>query len=190
MKHACTRRMMRRSKRASAKGQPRGQMDEKTFTQLNYAQLQSDDLNLLKADLLATKDIVLRPGASASIAQPMNPDARLVGDQAHRSRVDLDSAELADVERTVRIIFSERQHRKAAQPPIDHVELRDTIQQRLRIQVRRELPAVHHDPTIGTVFGREPVIISPGFGGDRTRLRTEGTNCADCGGQRSTKRAV
>jgi hypothetical protein len=48
MKHACTRRMMRRSKMASAKGQPRGQMGEKTFTQLNYAQLQSDDLNLLR----------------------------------------------------------------------------------------------------------------------------------------------
>jgi type VI secretion system protein VasD len=53
--------------------------DAKTFAQLNYAQLQSDDLNLLKADLLATKDVVLRPAASASIAQPMNPDAQIVG---------------------------------------------------------------------------------------------------------------
>jgi type VI secretion system protein VasD len=53
--------------------------DAKTFAQLNYAQLQSDDLNLLKADLLATKDVVLRPGASASIDQPMNPDAQVVG---------------------------------------------------------------------------------------------------------------
>ena len=53
--------------------------DAKTFTKLNYAQLQSDDLDLLKADLLATKDVVLRPGASASIAQPMNPDAQFVG---------------------------------------------------------------------------------------------------------------
>jgi len=53
--------------------------DAKTFAQLNYAQLQSDDLNLLKADLLATKDVVLRPGASASLAEPMNPDAQFVG---------------------------------------------------------------------------------------------------------------
>lgn len=53
--------------------------DAKTFAELNYAQLQSDDLNLLKADLLATKDVVLRPGASASLAQPMNPDAQVVG---------------------------------------------------------------------------------------------------------------
>ncbi|CAG4923355.1 type VI secretion system lipoprotein TssJ [Paraburkholderia saeva] len=53
--------------------------DAKTFAQLNYAQLQSDDLNLLKVDLLATKDVVLRPGASASLAEPMNPDAQVVG---------------------------------------------------------------------------------------------------------------
>jgi type VI secretion system protein VasD len=53
--------------------------DAKTFAQLNYSQLQSDDLNLLKADLLATKDVVLRPDASASIVEPMNPDAQVVG---------------------------------------------------------------------------------------------------------------
>jgi type VI secretion system protein VasD len=53
--------------------------DAKTFAQLNYSQLQSDDLNLLKADLLATKDVVLRPDASASVVEPMNPDAQVVG---------------------------------------------------------------------------------------------------------------
>ncbi|MEM5310280.1 type VI secretion system lipoprotein TssJ [Paraburkholderia sp. JHI869] len=53
--------------------------DTKTFAQLSYAQLQSDDLNLLKADLLATKDVVLRPGASTSLAEPMNADAQVVG---------------------------------------------------------------------------------------------------------------
>ncbi|WP_321951728.1 type VI secretion system lipoprotein TssJ [Paraburkholderia bannensis] len=53
--------------------------DANTFAQLNYSQLQSDDLNLLKPDLLATKDVVLRPGASASLAEPMNPDAQVVG---------------------------------------------------------------------------------------------------------------
>lgn len=53
--------------------------DENTFAQLNYSQLQSDDLTLLKTDLLATKDVVLRPDASASIAEPMNSDAQFVG---------------------------------------------------------------------------------------------------------------
>lgn len=53
--------------------------DAQTFAQLNYTQLQSDDLNLLKADLLVTKDVVLRPDASASITEPMNPDAEVVG---------------------------------------------------------------------------------------------------------------
>jgi type VI secretion system protein VasD len=53
--------------------------DAKTFDQLNYTQLQSDDLNLLKADLLATKDVVLRPDASASIVEPMDPDTQVVG---------------------------------------------------------------------------------------------------------------
>ena len=53
--------------------------DAQTFAQLNYVQLQTDDLNLLKADLLATKDVVLRPGANASLAEPMNPDAQVVG---------------------------------------------------------------------------------------------------------------
>jgi type VI secretion system protein VasD len=53
--------------------------DEKTFAQLNYSQLQSDDLKLLKTDLLATKDVVLRPDASASITEPMNADAQFVG---------------------------------------------------------------------------------------------------------------
>jgi type VI secretion system protein VasD len=53
--------------------------DSKTFGELNYVQLQSDDLNLLKADLLATKDVVLRPDASASIVEPMNEAAQFVG---------------------------------------------------------------------------------------------------------------
>ncbi|MBB3262153.1 type VI secretion system protein VasD [Paraburkholderia bannensis] len=53
--------------------------DATTFAQLTYSQLQSDDLNLLKADLVATKDVVLRPDASASLAEPMNADAQLVG---------------------------------------------------------------------------------------------------------------
>ncbi|NKJ48380.1 type VI secretion system-associated lipoprotein [Burkholderia sp. SG-MS1] len=50
-----------------------------TFQQLDYRQLQTNDLDTLKADLLATKDIVLRPDASASISEPMNGDAEYVG---------------------------------------------------------------------------------------------------------------
>jgi len=50
-----------------------------TFQQLDYQQLQTNDLEALKADLLATKDVVLRPDASASISEPMNGDAQYVG---------------------------------------------------------------------------------------------------------------
>lgn len=49
------------------------------FWQLDYMQLQTNDLDALKADLLATKDVVLRPDASASITEPMNSDAEFVG---------------------------------------------------------------------------------------------------------------
>jgi type VI secretion system protein VasD len=49
------------------------------FEQLNYTQLQTGDRDALKADLLATKDVVLRPDASASISEPMNSDAQVVG---------------------------------------------------------------------------------------------------------------
>ena len=53
--------------------------DAKTFDTLDYAQLQSSDLQELKADLLATKDVVLRPNTSASVSEPMNEDAAFVG---------------------------------------------------------------------------------------------------------------
>ncbi|WP_316681805.1 type VI secretion system lipoprotein TssJ [Ralstonia flaminis] len=53
--------------------------DTKTFDTLDYVQLQSSDLQELKADLLATKDVVLRPNASASVSEPMNEDAEFVG---------------------------------------------------------------------------------------------------------------
>ena len=49
------------------------------FEQLNYTQLQTGDRDALKTDLLATKDVVLRPDASASISEPMNKDAQVVG---------------------------------------------------------------------------------------------------------------
>ncbi|CAE6861586.1 hypothetical protein R75465_07693 [Paraburkholderia aspalathi] len=49
------------------------------FQQLDYTQLQTNDLAALKADLLATKDVVLRPEASASISEPVSSDAAYVG---------------------------------------------------------------------------------------------------------------
>ncbi|WP_254617415.1 type VI secretion system lipoprotein TssJ [Burkholderia metallica] len=53
--------------------------DAQTFGQLDYTRLQTDDLDALKADLLATRDVVLRPGASVSVSEPMDPDAEMVG---------------------------------------------------------------------------------------------------------------
>ncbi|MBP0639242.1 type VI secretion system lipoprotein TssJ [Cupriavidus sp. AcVe19-6a] len=49
------------------------------FEQFGYDQLQANDLELLKADLLATRDVVLRPDATASISEPMNEDAQYIG---------------------------------------------------------------------------------------------------------------
>lgn len=48
------------------------------FEQLDYAQLQNNDLDALKPDLLGTTDVVLRPNANASISEPMNDDAQFV----------------------------------------------------------------------------------------------------------------
>jgi len=53
--------------------------DTKTFDTLDYGQLQSNDLDALKPDLLATKDVVLRPSASATVSEPMNEAAEFVG---------------------------------------------------------------------------------------------------------------
>ncbi|WP_254073997.1 type VI secretion system lipoprotein TssJ [Burkholderia sp. S171] len=49
------------------------------FDQLDYAQLQTNDMDALKPDLLATTDLVLRPNANASISEPMSDDAEYVG---------------------------------------------------------------------------------------------------------------
>lgn len=49
------------------------------FEQLGYAQLQTNDLESMKADLLATSNVVLRPDASVSVAEPMHADAGYVG---------------------------------------------------------------------------------------------------------------
>ncbi|MCO4879206.1 type VI secretion system lipoprotein TssJ [Paraburkholderia caribensis] len=65
--------------------------DAQSFQQLEYAQLQTDDLDALKADLLATRDVVLRPNASASINEPMKEDTQYVGVVAFFRNPDRDS---------------------------------------------------------------------------------------------------
>ncbi|AXF01300.1 type VI secretion system lipoprotein TssJ [Paraburkholderia hospita] len=65
--------------------------DAQNFQQLEYAQLQTNDLDALKADLLATRDVVLRPNASASINEPMKDDAQYVGVVAFFRNPDRDS---------------------------------------------------------------------------------------------------
>ncbi|MFM0157196.1 type VI secretion system lipoprotein TssJ [Paraburkholderia sediminicola] len=62
-----------------------------TFKQLGYMQLQTNDVEALKADLLATTDVVLRPDASASISEPMNSDAEYVGVVAFFRNAGMDS---------------------------------------------------------------------------------------------------
>ena len=49
------------------------------FDQLDYAQLQTNDMDALKADLLGSTDLVLRPNANVSISEPMSEDAEYVG---------------------------------------------------------------------------------------------------------------
>jgi type VI secretion system protein VasD len=49
------------------------------FEQLDYTQLQTNDMDALKADLLGSTDLVLRPNANASISEPMSDDAEYVG---------------------------------------------------------------------------------------------------------------
>ena len=53
--------------------------DAQGFDQLSYEQLQAADLELLKPDLLAVKDVVLRPGAATSISEPMKDGTEYVG---------------------------------------------------------------------------------------------------------------
>ena len=50
-----------------------------TFEKLDYMQLQTNDLVALKTDLLATKDVVLRPDSTVSVSEPMNDGTAYVG---------------------------------------------------------------------------------------------------------------
>ena len=61
------------------------------FEQLSYEQVQMNDLDALKPDLLASKDTVLRPEASVSLSEPMHPDAEYVVVVALFRNTDKDS---------------------------------------------------------------------------------------------------
>jgi len=59
-----------------------------TFEKLSYAQLQTDDMALLKGDMLDIANVVLRPGTSESVTEPMHPEASYVGVAAFFRDVD------------------------------------------------------------------------------------------------------
>jgi len=52
--------------------------DRKTFDGTDYPSLFADDSQAIKADLLAEKDVRIRPGAAVSIDVPMEKDAQYV----------------------------------------------------------------------------------------------------------------
>ncbi|KTR99514.1 type VI secretion system lipoprotein TssJ [Pantoea dispersa] len=52
--------------------------DRKTFDKTVYQQLLRDGDTILKGDLLATRDVVVKPGGDASLDMPMEEDAQFV----------------------------------------------------------------------------------------------------------------
>jgi len=52
--------------------------DRKIFDKTVYQQLLQDGDTLLKADLLATRDVVVKPGGDVSLNMPMEADAQFV----------------------------------------------------------------------------------------------------------------
>lgn len=52
--------------------------DRKAFDKSVYQQLLKEGDTLLKADLLASRDVVLKPGGAASLDMPMEPEAKFV----------------------------------------------------------------------------------------------------------------
>lgn len=52
--------------------------DRKVFDKAVYQQLLKDGDALLKADLLATRDVVVKPGGDASLDMPMEDEAQFV----------------------------------------------------------------------------------------------------------------
>lgn len=52
--------------------------DRKTFDKTVYQQLLKDGETLLQADLLASRDVVVKPGGDVSLDMPMEADAQFV----------------------------------------------------------------------------------------------------------------
>jgi type VI secretion system protein VasD len=52
--------------------------DRKTFDKTVYQQLLKDGDTVLKADLLATRDVVVKPGGDANLNMPMEENAKFV----------------------------------------------------------------------------------------------------------------
>ncbi|MHB2054647.1 type VI secretion system lipoprotein TssJ [Pantoea dispersa] len=52
--------------------------DRKTFDKTVYQQLLRDGDTILKPDLLATRDVVVKPGGDANLDMPMEEDAQFV----------------------------------------------------------------------------------------------------------------
>lgn len=52
--------------------------DHKTFDKSVYQQLLKEGDTLLKADLLASRDVVIKPGGDAALDMPMEQDAQFV----------------------------------------------------------------------------------------------------------------
>lgn len=52
--------------------------DRKTFDKTVYQQLLKDGETILKADLLATRDVVVKPGGDANLDMPMEEGAQFV----------------------------------------------------------------------------------------------------------------
>jgi len=52
--------------------------DRKTFDKTVYQQLLKDGETILKADLLASRDVVVKPGGDANLDMPMETDAQFV----------------------------------------------------------------------------------------------------------------
>ncbi|WP_175948459.1 type VI secretion system lipoprotein TssJ [Burkholderia pyrrocinia] len=125
-----------------------------TFEQLDYTQLQTNDLDALKADLLATKDVVLRPDASASLAEPMNSDAEYVGVVAFFRDAGKDS--------TWKLVVPKKQWKQT--DPVK-IEVRDNALQLVGVKtepVRRDAPQQSvpnppkSKPAAVTEYGTQP----------------------------------
>ena len=52
--------------------------DHKIFDKLEYQQLLKDDDSLLKADLLVSRDLVVKPGGDISLDMPLDVDAQFI----------------------------------------------------------------------------------------------------------------